>query len=153
MSNFYHFAAEPIPIILPWARSAHRNNKPPGFWFTDDSEDSWDNWCRTEGFHEHKLAYRHRLTLDQPRILWVEGEASFDEFVNEYAFDPRADRWDLSINWYAVSRSYAGIGIFPYLWSRRLVYRWYNTWDCASGCIWDTTAILSMEDAECQMSA
>jgi hypothetical protein len=52
---------------------------------------------------------------------------------------------DRIINWNWVMGIYKGIIINPYLYERRYTYLWYNGWDCASGCIWDTNCIKSIE--------
>jgi hypothetical protein len=31
--------------------------------------------------------------------------------------------------------------ITPYIWSCRLDFNWYYTWDCASGCFWDVSCL------------
>jgi len=47
------------------------------------------------------------------------------------------------IAWSLVADEYQGIVIAPYVWSRRLCYgaNWYYSWDCASGCVWDASAV------------
>ena len=52
----------------------------------------------------------------------------------------------LAIRWQDVALDYQGILIAPYQWSLRLDkdFRWYYMWDCASGCIWDLSAIASL---------
>ena len=45
------------------------------------------------------------------------------------------------INWLAVARDYDGILIAPYCYTRRMTLDWYNTWDCASACVWNARAI------------
>ncbi len=45
-----------------------------------------------------------------------------------------------------VAKLYQGIIIAPYCYSIRLDNDcfWYYPWDCASGCIWDATAIAAL---------
>ena len=47
------------------------------------------------------------------------------------------------IDWHAVAQAYAGIEIAPYCWSLRFEYEflWYYGWDCASGCVWELSAV------------
>jgi len=46
------------------------------------------------------------------------------------------------VDWEKISRQYSGIEINPYLWRRRLQGgMWYYGWDCASGCVWNESAI------------
>ena len=51
------------------------------------------------------------------------------------------------IDWRLVAEEWQGIVIAPYLWERRFDSdaRWYYSWDCASGCIWDHRAIAAIE--------
>ena len=51
-------------------------------------------------------------------------------------------KWkDYFINWDQVSKDYGGIEICPYL-KERDHYNWYSGFDVASGCIWNTKAII-----------
>ena len=75
-----------------------------------------------------------------------------DSFTSRYEFwkewgGPSGNKWrDRCINWRAVAGDYAGLIITPYQWSRRLEpYSWYYGWDCASGCIWDPSAITDIK--------
>jgi hypothetical protein len=49
------------------------------------------------------------------------------------------------IDWLRVAQKSAGIIIAPYIWERRLHLPWYYGWDCASGCVWDAAAVLSVK--------
>ena len=48
--------------------------------------------------------------------------------------------------WEDIKQTYSGIIITPHIYERHLTlaYGWYNLWDCASGCIWDISAIESI---------
>ena len=52
-----------------------------------------------------------------------------------------------SIRWKDVMNKWQGIFIYPYHWQIRHHehFRWYNTWDCSSGCIWDLDVIEGIE--------
>jgi hypothetical protein len=47
------------------------------------------------------------------------------------------------IEWRKVAERFDGIIIAPYIWQRRLDLEssWYYSWDCASGCIWNASAV------------
>ena len=48
------------------------------------------------------------------------------------------------MDWGYLATQYQGLIIAPYLWDLRLFGpAWYYGWDCASGCIWDLTAVES----------
>lgn len=49
---------------------------------------------------------------------------------------------DKCIDWSAVAEDYHGIMIPNYRKSMEHAFRrWYDTWDCDSGCIWNKLAI------------
>jgi hypothetical protein len=127
--------------------------KPRGCWITDDSEHCWREWCVGESFMLDSLTHKHEVVLDESNILILRSAYDLDDFTQEFAVpkwwgppeEPR--RWrDLCIDWRKVAQKYSGLIITPYQWSRRMHegYNWYYSWDCASGCIWDTKAILDI---------
>ena len=54
------------------------------------------------------------------------------------------------IDWAEVASKYDGIIISPYQWSLRLDMEmmWYYGWDCASGCIWNISAIKELKEVQ-----
>lgn len=125
--------------------------KPVGLWYSVEGavdedgrprEDGWSDWCRSEDFGIGE--YAHRLELDLERMLVVESPWALDDLGAEICLG----RWEC--DWASLTTRYAGIEIAPYFWSRRLNNptgntNWYYSWDCASGCVWDTSAILKFE--------
>jgi hypothetical protein len=82
------------------------------------------------------------MTTDA-RVLHLSSSDELLAFHAEFGLD----NWKVS--WIAVAEQWQGIIIAPYLWERRLGDpSWYYTWDCASGCIWDATAIASVSLTE-----
>ena len=124
------------------------NHKPYGFWVTVDGEDGWEDWCNKENFESpERRKSKNRITLAKDaRILFIQNCEEFDKFDDEYGTFTHAHRW---IDWRKVSQIYQGIVIVPYLWNRRLplglTFGWYYSWDCASGCIWDISAISEIQ--------
>jgi len=125
-------------------------SKPIGFWITDDSEDCWRTWCISEGFCLDRLAFKHEVDLDESRILILRNAIGIHNFARKYRIIQRwgpanePEKWvDICIDWAAVAADCAGVIITPYQWGLRLdeSFRWYYGWDCASGCIWDVSAI------------
>lgn len=127
-------------------------HKPKGLWVSVDGEDDWHNWCTREGFFLDGLKHAHRVTLaDDANILWVSGTEQFTEFHKTYATEEDVDGVgsftfyrelrNEAIDWPAVTSTWDGIFIAPYLWGFRLSHMWYYGWDCASGCIWNLDAI------------
>jgi hypothetical protein len=95
---------------------------------------------------------------ERANILRLGSPAALDVFTAEYggappiyrALDQRFGERTMMIDWRRVASVYDGIIIAPYQWSRRLDggARWYYGWDCASGCIWNATAIARVEHLE-----
>lgn len=151
------YSDEPILNGEQWTRnqtgrlSAHE--KPRGFWITDDSEECWRSWCVGESWGLGGLTHKHRIDLDESRILILRSAYELDAFTNQFAVDnwwgpsgsPRKYR-DRCIDWRNVATQHDGLIITPHQWSRRMSddYSWYYGWDCASGCIWNAHAILGI---------
>lgn len=118
--------------------------KPKGFWVSVGNE--WEQWCRESEFGADRLGYVARVTLvPDANVLRLSGQIDLDNFTDEYG-DPHSERRFTihCIRWDRVAEEYDGIIISPYVWERRLELMWYYGWDCASGCIWNARAILSV---------
>jgi hypothetical protein len=124
---------------LPLPQQA--NMKPAGMWYSVG--DSWLEWCENEE-PEWVHKYVSDVTLDLPRILVINSLEMFDAFTEECGNFETPAGWRYRIDWPRVASRYAGIEIAPYFWERRLepAASWYYSWDCASGCIWDASALL-----------
>lgn len=115
--------------------------------------------------------YIHEVIFkDESRILKITTVEQFDAFEKEYweqdamireiremfpaapdfpnipdiphlPYGLQANRLFGSIDWPKIMKHYAACEINPYLYQRRLESAWYYGWDCASGCVWDRTAI------------
>lgn len=134
-----------------------RYSKPRGFWLTDDTEDSWLAWCLSERFNLENLTHKHEVDLNEDRILILRSAYEVEGFSRRYQFehwwgpDGHPRKWrDICIDWHQVAQDYAGLIITPYQWSLRMAddFCWYYPWDCASGAIWDATAIKNVRLVE-----
>lgn len=141
-----HFSTTIVTKVQPRTQTeADRHFKPKGFWISVDGEDDWLDWCIKENnFNEIKSQIQHRVILNaDANILYLKNKDEIDAFTEKYVgkIVPRYMRYQVS--WDEVAKSYQGIIIAPYIWSRRMHEgsEWYYPWDCASGCIWDETAI------------
>ena len=147
-----HYGNEHLTSIFDTPQMLHEpgayrseHEKPRGLWVSVKGEDDWPSWCQSEMPHWMSSRARTRITLAADAdILLLTGEGDIDRFTIQYgepidrgAFTTHCIAWD------AVAEAYDGIIIAPYVWSRRLHLptNWYNTWDCASGCIWRSRAI------------
>lgn len=156
-----HYSAVPVGQVASIKPESFNKRlfgaKPSGFWVSVDGKDDWLEWCKAEGYLPHNLAVRNIVTLsDTANILTISTDAEFDAFSVKYLIEPEEllaskmpaqmrARWQ-SPDWSRIATEYHGIIIAPYFWSRRLGDQmWYYIWDCASGCIWDASAIKSIE--------
>lgn len=140
------------PGFVPWSRRQGTPYfKPNGLWVSDDHDYSWAEWCTDNAFDGVGL-YTYRVELDMSAILHLSTVEGLREFTDEYRTlditgDPLLDEHlsNFHLNWDRVAEKYAGILITPYLWGARMRHElfWYYTWDCASGCVWDVSAISS----------
>lgn len=116
--------------------------KPDGLWV--EFEGDWKRWCDGESFAtEQVIAYD--IELATTGLLILSDVAAIDRVTAMYR-DP--ERYGL--DWTRMAQDYKGICITPYQWHRRMSEhaRWYYSWDCASGCIWDLSAIVTIVNAE-----
>lgn len=123
--------------------------KPKGLWVSVEGENDWASWCKSEQFRDCYNQIHNEITLaPDARILYLNTPEEIDKFTEEYIIkndDPKFGRFMDYIDWAKVAGTYQGIVIAPYQWTRRMTEHtwWYYGWDCASGCIWDATAIQS----------
>lgn len=144
-----HYSDNIVEAVYSRAQSGkpswHR--KPSGFWVTVEGEDGWSEWCKENNFHEDSLAVCHEVILcDSHNVLYIHDALGIDDFTEKYGFPDYGLHGSRAIDWSRVADDYQGIVIVPYIWSRRLGggADWYYGWDCASGCIWDASAIQSI---------
>lgn len=164
--TYYHWASDPVKLRrIHYPQSGHP--KPNGLWF--DVNMSWKRWCEAVQFRQEKLRYRHSVTLlDTSRLLFLRNAKDIDVFTREYArnlsghIQPLQSSKDIDafalqygsdlfgdilgqftnyILWGEVAEKHSGIIIDPYSRARSKTYLWYYGWNCAGGCIWDTSVI------------
>jgi hypothetical protein len=128
--------------------------KPRGLWYGINQ--SWIEWCSSEEpgwVHDHL----HEVILDYSKILRIKNIKEFNAFEQKFGMiDPMLKMLEgmmpvgsyrvgrETIDWYKVAEQYSGLEITPYLWEKRLTSMWYYGWDCASGCVWNADAIVSI---------
>lgn len=121
--------------------------KPSGLWYGFGT--SWLDWCNLE-MPGWVCDYYYEIVLDQSKILTISSIEQFDQFEREFLSlsEITDNRFALrlgKINWVKVSKLYSGIEIVPYLYERRLESMWYYGWDCASGCVWHSDAVIAIK--------
>jgi len=122
--------------------------KPNGLWVSDEDDFGWRAWTTGEDWGTDSLVYEHLVELwTDANVLLIRNVEELDKFHN--AFKARLGPWEHGpprwLDWTKVYPRWQGIIITPYLWERRMDYMWYYGWDCASGCIWDLSAIRTFD--------
>jgi hypothetical protein len=128
-------------------------DKPRGLWYGFGH--SWLEWVRNE-MPNWEESYDHIFLLEVNDSV-VKSMSTNEElllFTEKYSTsknkpsEPSGHFGQNLIDWDLVSNDYAGIEINPYVHSARMDRRtsWYYSWDVASGCIWDKSAIRSVTE-------
>lgn len=142
--SFFHYSSSPLGEIRNTAQEADLRPKPKGLWLSDCAAgDGWVDWCKMEDFGFDRLVCRSIVELDMANILLIDTEEKLLEFSSQHVGD--INRY-YCIDWGPVAEQYKGIVISPYQWNQRLDLFWYYGWDCASGCVWDASAIKSIKE-------
>lgn len=145
-----HYTVQPVTAfysVYSVTQSDQPAMKPHGLWVSVDGPDGWPAWCRKEQFVDIDAQHRYRITLTaRAEILRLSSPADLEAFKRSYG-EP-----DGLIRWADVAAKWAGIIIAPYQWQVRYAIDslWYYGWDCASGCIWDASAIASVTEVTAQ---
>lgn len=145
-----HFASSHVRKVEDVTPGMASNGKPLGFWVSAGA--AWAEWCAIESFGDIGRSVVTRVHLaPSANILRIETVGELDNFHAEYARDRYEGRFaypSYCPDWKLVGERYDGIIIAPYQWERRLdttVSNWYYGWDVASGCLWRSRAIASLE--------
>jgi len=140
-----HLTSVPIAGKLIDTRQQDRCYfKPRGLWWGVDM--AWLEWMETGWPDRYEMdltgpTWLFEVVLPaQTKLLSLQSPNDLDAFTHKYGCgDP--DQIFCEIDWPSVAQQYDGIEIDPYQWCRRLELGWYYSWDCASGCIWNTDGV------------
>jgi hypothetical protein len=167
-TKLFHYSSKPIEKLYQEFHEYHGTSelmtcKPDGFWVSveDYKEDqTWKTWCEAEKIDLEKLRYRYLVKIKEgANILHLEtsehiidfgvkylanDQKDFDKFVKRRGGRPYL--YIYHIKWHEVMKFWDGIIIAPYDWECRMLSEtnWYDAWDCASGCLWNISAIESL---------
>jgi hypothetical protein len=142
MAELIHYSDAALGTIYSVEQHDVCHFKPRGLWVSVDGDEGLE-----------RLTHAHVITLaDRANILRLSGAADLDAFTAEFLHKPYPGLEYRAIDWRPVAAKYQGIIIAPYIWERRLTDHapWYYAWDCASGCIWDASAIKNVAAVELQ---
>jgi hypothetical protein len=136
----------------------HGGRKPVGLWVSVEGQDDWRSWCEAEDFRDCGTQCQTEVILQSNHNILIIGcLAGMLQFHREYAIEkPNAYRDEQVIDWPRVARAHQGIIIAPYRWEQRLndpCQGWYYSWDCASGCIWDASAVAGLLQIQAALAA
>jgi hypothetical protein len=123
--------------------------KPTGLWLSVDGD--WERWLVASDYLDDESwgAVTVEFMLDVDRCLVLSSVEDIDRFDRDYVVpntptDPGLFEARNHINWAPLTSQYAGIVIAPYQNARRHGHDasgWYDTWDVASACVWDLSAV------------
>lgn len=146
-ANLWHYTPHPFALEDRRydQRDPHRYRKPEGLWISVEGEDDWQSWCESMQRCLERLVWRAPVTIrPDANVLWLTPDL-LTQFDRDFGFGRwrgrTTQRPGHAPDWREVARRYDGIVIAPYSWHHRLALEWYYTWDCASGCIWNLSAI------------
>lgn len=120
-------------------------DKPSGLWYGIGT--AWIDWVESE-MPGWRGSYFYKL-ITSGNVLKLTTVDAILDFTKKYQkISPNKFLDSYNIQWDLVANKFDGIEISPYQWKLRLDNRtnWYYGWDVASGCIWNSDAILSVEE-------
>jgi hypothetical protein len=151
----YSDSADPLDLDALGRHRRHPSDKPDGLWVSVAGPADWPEFCRGADFHLGR--HRHVVVLAEDANLLV-----LDTLISVLGLhrlfpgrDPVAEMMasmpggrafgmdSFSIDWAAIAERWDGVLIPTYQYAARNSgkSRWYYSWDCASGCIWNRRAI------------
>ena len=122
--------------LIPVEQKTDRwwKDKPRGLWYQVNN--SWRDWMKWN-MPEWEEGYTHEYQIEITyRVLRIDTADKFLSFEKDWMVGK-------SIDWPALSKTYAGIEISPYRGEFRS--EWYDYWDISSGCIWSPEGLDSFE--------
>jgi hypothetical protein len=144
-----HYGSAPLVFDPSRTYESHRDPyfKPCGLWLSvEGNDDGWKDWCVSEDWNTESLTHSTDFALvPGANVLFLTTAEEVLAFTKRWqqaglAADPWRSRM---IDWPAVMKLYDGIVIAPYQWELRMEREtfWYYSWDCASACIWNLSAV------------
>jgi hypothetical protein len=112
-------------------------HKPYGLWYGCGGD-----WLDRIAFGEKSSGkhYVYLLELDESDLLVINSDSQLKAFSKKFSLGP------YDVNWPQVAEKYTGIEISPFLYRVAGELDWYYPWDVASGCIWEPSAVLSVDE-------
>ena len=157
--ELFHHSQDVMEQVNPCSYIQSIHIKPNGLWLSCETkikEDiSWQEWCEIHQYRLDRLKYKHKVKLKPNiKLITIHDEKSLIQFSEQYRTKNHHRtknhpvlKINLHMDWITIAKSHQGIMIYPTQHALRFDSKlsWYHSWDCASGCIWDTNAIESIE--------
>jgi hypothetical protein len=136
--------------VAAWTRAFNRKTfygaeypqevgyKPYGIWFGCGPD-----WLDRMAFGSEPPTGKHyvyKLELDKSEYLIINSDSQLKAFSKRYSLGP------YDVNWPLVAIEFNGIIISPFLYRVAGNHDWYYPWDVASGCTWDASTVLDVEE-------
>jgi len=136
-----HFSKNKISKVKNTPKQAP-GAKPIGFWYSVGR--AWQDWAKNNFWELGDYIYR--IDLDMSKILLISNLEEMTKFNDEFGIKDKGNTngWNIGnnkIHWEEVAKQYSGIEINPFEGEGKYTFGWYGTWDIASGCIWDASAV------------
>jgi hypothetical protein len=135
-----HHNRKVVTSVPDHQQSSRPGKKPRGFWLSVG--DSWAEWNLANRHDLEGLRIAHRVVLEQDaRILELCERPDAIEFVRKYGFHDEE-----VVEWARVARAYQGIIVHnPKCFEHDFLTGWPRGWSCSSGCVWDASAVRSID--------
>jgi len=162
--RFINYSNRPLTAIPAFRQdgSDSRWSKPIGLWFSvvdENGTDSWRSLCTFKGIDLIQQPHVTEIIFKKDaRLFRLFGENDIDALDAKHRFSPGYPEWlkenpdytRSGIRWNLVAEEYDGVIAAPHCIARHLEQHWYFTWECASGCIWNSIAVESLSGLESQ---
>lgn len=139
-----HYSDTPLQEVVD-APFQVEGRKPVGLWFSNDNKDGWRSWCKSQDFRQDQFNYKTTVKFKpDANILQLTNKRAVHKFYEKYGKDPERP-YRFKVDWPTVAKQYDAVYFPSYYDELRDQYRWYDSFDCASGCVWNAKAIDSIE--------
>jgi hypothetical protein len=139
-----HYTATEGPMDLGSGRDRTQpayGYKPTGTWLSVKGAEDWHHWHVANG--NRPAPFVHSVELSATAAILLIHDVDGLHALTSSHPGRQGGCWlaGETVDWESVSHQYDGIIIDRHIRTSDPLLAWYNTWDCASGCIWRMRAI------------
>lgn len=143
-----HYSDTPLKEVYN-APYQVEGRKPVGLWFSNENKDGWRSWCKDQDFRQDCFNYKTTVKFKHDaKILQLSNKQSAKKFHLKYGkpdYPECTYNLNWKVDWPKVAKDYDAVYFPTYYNELRDQYRWYDSLDCASGCVWNADAIDRIE--------